>query len=156
MFWALFLSSVTKVTFHLPPTATHLLGVWTLPSRVLVLCSSDVPDEVIQWREDEVEVIQWREDEDEVNHEEKMKMNFCYEERMKKKMSTVMDYLYCILDLYRLIFSDVHCLYMGKYWGKSRRFSVWDFSVSFLLSGLFLLFSSFPVRCLVSLGMYGK
>ena len=50
-----------------------------------------------------------------MNHEEKMKLNFCYEERMKKKMSTVMDYLYCILDLYRLIFSDVHCLYMGKY-----------------------------------------
>ena len=32
-------SSVTKVTFHLPPTATHLLGEWTLPSRALVLCS---------------------------------------------------------------------------------------------------------------------
>ena len=39
---------VTKVTFHLPPTATHLLGEWTLPSHALVLCSSDVPDEVIQ------------------------------------------------------------------------------------------------------------
>jgi len=38
--------AVTKVTFHLPPTATHLLGEWTLPSRALVLCSSDVPDEV--------------------------------------------------------------------------------------------------------------
>ena len=39
---------VTKVTFHPPPTATHFLGEWTLPSRALVLCSSDVPDEVIQ------------------------------------------------------------------------------------------------------------
>jgi len=46
--------------------------------------------------------------------EEKMKMNFCQGEKMKKKMSTVMDYSNCILDLYRLIFSDVHCLYMGK------------------------------------------
>ena len=26
---------VTKVTVHLPPTATHLLGKWTLPSRAL-------------------------------------------------------------------------------------------------------------------------
>jgi len=33
--------SVTKVTFHLPPTATHLLGEWTLPSHALVLCSSE-------------------------------------------------------------------------------------------------------------------
>ena len=40
--------TVTKVTFHLPPTATHPLGEWTLPSHALVLCSSDVPDEVIQ------------------------------------------------------------------------------------------------------------
>ena len=32
---------VTKVTFHLPPTATHLLGEWTLPSHALVLCSSE-------------------------------------------------------------------------------------------------------------------
>jgi len=56
---------VTKVTFHLPPTATHPLGEWTLPSHALVLCSSDVPDEVIQWREDE----------DKMCHEEKMNMN---------------------------------------------------------------------------------
>ena len=39
---------VTKVTFHLPPTATHPLGEWTLPSHALVLCSSDVSDEVVQ------------------------------------------------------------------------------------------------------------
>jgi len=32
---------VTKVTFHLLPTATHLLGEWTLPSHALVLCSSE-------------------------------------------------------------------------------------------------------------------
>jgi len=32
---------VTKVTFHLPPTATHLLGEWTPPSHALVLCSSE-------------------------------------------------------------------------------------------------------------------
>ena len=37
---------VTKVTFHLPPTATHLLGEWTLPSHALLLISSDAPDEV--------------------------------------------------------------------------------------------------------------
>jgi len=40
-FWGEFDTSVTKVTFHLPPTATHLLGEWTLPSRALVLCSSE-------------------------------------------------------------------------------------------------------------------
>ena len=33
--------TVTKVTFHLPPIATHLLGEWTLPSHALVLCSSE-------------------------------------------------------------------------------------------------------------------
>jgi len=37
---------VTKVTFHLPPTATHLLGELTLPSHALLLISSDAPDEV--------------------------------------------------------------------------------------------------------------
>jgi len=41
---------VTKVTVHLPPTATHLLGVCTLPSHALLLVSSDVPDEV-DWDE---------------------------------------------------------------------------------------------------------
>ena len=60
-----------------------------------------------------------REDEDEFHQKEKMKM----------KMSTVLDYSNCILDLYRLVFSDVHCLYMGKFWGKSKEFSVWDSSV---------------------------
>ena len=132
--------SVTKVTFHLPPTATHFLGEWTLPSRALVLCSSDVPDVVIQWRWRWGWEIPWREDEDKIYHEEKMKMNFCQGEEMKKKMSTVMDYLNCILDLYRLIFSDVHCLYMGKSWGKSREFSVWDSSVSSLFPRLFFCF----------------
>jgi len=38
---------VTKVTFHLPPTATHLLGEWTLPPHALLLISSDALDEVI-------------------------------------------------------------------------------------------------------------
>ena len=78
-------------------------------------------------------------------HEEKMKMNLCYEERMKKKMSTVMDYLYCILDLYRLIFSDVHCLYMWRSWGKSWKFSAWDFSVSPLFPRLFFCFFFFQL-----------
>jgi len=40
------LKSVTKVTVHLPPTATHLLGECTLPPRALLLVSSDAPDEV--------------------------------------------------------------------------------------------------------------
>jgi len=43
----MYVTYVTKVTFHLPPTATHLLGEWTLPSRALLLISSDAPDEVI-------------------------------------------------------------------------------------------------------------
>jgi len=70
------ISIVTKVTFHLPPTATHLLGEWTLPSHTLVLCSSEALH-LFQWREDENRIIQWREDEDKICHEEKMKMNLC-------------------------------------------------------------------------------
>ena len=48
---------VTKVTFHLPPTATHLLGEWTLPSHALVLCSSEALH-LFQRREDENRMIQ--------------------------------------------------------------------------------------------------
>ena len=50
-----------------------------------------------------------------LTREEKMKMNLTREEKMKKKMSTILDYSNCILDLCRIIFSDVHCLYMGKF-----------------------------------------
>jgi len=37
---------VTKVTVHLPPTATHLLSECTLLPHALLLASSDVPDKV--------------------------------------------------------------------------------------------------------------
>jgi len=38
--------TVTKVTVHLPPTATRLLGECTVPPHALLLASSDVPYEV--------------------------------------------------------------------------------------------------------------
>jgi len=41
--------------------------------------------------------VKRREDEDKLYQGEKMKMNFT---KMKRKMSTVLDYSNCILDLY--------------------------------------------------------
>ena len=78
---------VTKVTVHLPPTATHLLGECTVPPHALLLVSSDVPDEV-DW--DEVFQVK----------RVKMKMNFTIKQNMKKKMLTVLYMLWTIFELY--------------------------------------------------------
>ena len=71
------LQTVTKVTVHLPPTATHLLGECTLPPRALLLASSDASDEV-SWDE-----VKRREDEDKMYQKEKMKMNITKERRWR-------------------------------------------------------------------------